>query len=94
MFQKITVAECIETQSKAMMMLTLEQLSYLLKFALQKMKQPGVSSVAPVFSTPPVLCCENLSFILIWLNMLFFGFFFNDGMHSSLANLYFQMASA
>ena len=41
--QKITVAECIETQSKAMTMLTLEQLSYLLKFALQKMKQPGVS---------------------------------------------------
>lgn len=49
MLQKITVAECIETQSKAMMMLTLEQLSYLLKFALQKMKQPGVSPVAPVF---------------------------------------------
>ncbi|XP_036007454.1 protein kinase C-binding protein 1 isoform X3 [Fundulus heteroclitus] len=39
--EKITVAECIETQSKAMMMLTTEQLSYLLKFALQKMKQPG-----------------------------------------------------
>ncbi|KAM9859109.1 MYND-type zinc finger-containing chromatin reader ZMYND8 [Aulostomus maculatus] len=39
--EKITVAECIETQSKAMMMLTVEQLSYLLKFALQKMKQPG-----------------------------------------------------
>ncbi|XP_034724227.1 protein kinase C-binding protein 1 isoform X1 [Etheostoma cragini] len=39
--EKITVAECIETQSKAMMMLTIEQLSYLLKFALQKMKQPG-----------------------------------------------------
>ncbi|XP_051516189.1 protein kinase C-binding protein 1-like isoform X7 [Myxocyprinus asiaticus] len=39
--QKITVAECIETQSKAMTMLNLEQLSYLLKFALQKMKQPG-----------------------------------------------------
>ncbi|XP_078092890.1 MYND-type zinc finger-containing chromatin reader ZMYND8 isoform X16 [Mustelus asterias] len=39
--QKITVAECIETQSKAMTMLTIDQLSYLLKFALQKMKQPG-----------------------------------------------------
>ncbi|KAM9814238.1 MYND-type zinc finger-containing chromatin reader ZMYND8-like [Neosynchiropus ocellatus] len=39
--EKITVAECIETQSRAMMMLTTEQLSYLLKFALQKMKQPG-----------------------------------------------------
>ncbi|KAK3519308.1 hypothetical protein QTP70_023547 [Hemibagrus guttatus] len=39
--EKITVAECIETQSKAMTMLNLEQLSYLLKFALQKMKQPG-----------------------------------------------------
>ncbi|XP_037534570.1 protein kinase C-binding protein 1 [Nematolebias whitei] len=39
--EKITVAECIETQSKAMMMLTMDQLSYLLKFALQKMKQPG-----------------------------------------------------
>ncbi|KAK1902174.1 Protein kinase C-binding protein 1 [Dissostichus eleginoides] len=39
--EKITVAECIETQSKAMMILTIEQLSYLLKFALQKMKQPG-----------------------------------------------------
>lgn len=41
-FQKITVAECIETQSKAMTMLTIDQLSYLLKFALQKIKQPGV----------------------------------------------------
>ncbi|XP_061148242.1 MYND-type zinc finger-containing chromatin reader ZMYND8-like isoform X2 [Syngnathus typhle] len=39
--EKITVAECIETQSKAMTLLTIEQLSYLLKFALQKMKQPG-----------------------------------------------------
>ncbi|KPP61096.1 protein kinase C-binding protein 1-like, partial [Scleropages formosus] len=39
--KKITVAECIETQSKAMTMLNIEQLSYLLKFALQKMKQPG-----------------------------------------------------
>uniref|UniRef100_A0A8C7V967 Protein kinase C-binding protein 1 n=1 Tax=Oncorhynchus mykiss TaxID=8022 RepID=A0A8C7V967_ONCMY len=39
--EKITVAECIETQSKAMTMLTIDQLSYLLKFALQKMKQPG-----------------------------------------------------
>ncbi|CAB1336215.1 unnamed protein product [Coregonus sp. 'balchen'] len=42
--EKITVAECIETQSKAMTMLTIEQLSYLLKFALQKMKQPGVKA--------------------------------------------------
>ncbi|KPP79026.1 protein kinase C-binding protein 1-like, partial [Scleropages formosus] len=39
--ERITVAECIETQSKAMTMLTIDQLSYLLKFALQKMKQPG-----------------------------------------------------
>ncbi|XP_060692450.1 MYND-type zinc finger-containing chromatin reader ZMYND8 isoform X8 [Hemiscyllium ocellatum] len=39
--EKITVAECIETQSKAMTMLTIDQLSYLLKYALQKMKQPG-----------------------------------------------------
>lgn len=42
LLQKITVAECIETQSKAMTMLTIDQLSYLLKFALQKIKQPGV----------------------------------------------------
>ncbi|XP_060040314.1 MYND-type zinc finger-containing chromatin reader ZMYND8 isoform X13 [Erinaceus europaeus] len=41
--EKITVAECIETQSKAMTMLTIEQLSYLLKFAIQKMKQPGTA---------------------------------------------------
>ncbi|XP_067382432.1 MYND-type zinc finger-containing chromatin reader ZMYND8-like isoform X3 [Channa argus] len=39
--EKITVAECIETQSKAMTMLTIDQLSSLLKFALQKIKQPG-----------------------------------------------------
>ncbi|KAF7664384.1 hypothetical protein LDENG_00178380 [Lucifuga dentata] len=39
--EKITVAECIETQSKAMTMLTTDQLSFLLKFALQKIKQPG-----------------------------------------------------
>lgn len=45
LLQKITVAECIETQSKAMTMLTIDQLSYLLKFALQKIKQPGVSLV-------------------------------------------------
>ncbi|XP_006839275.1 PREDICTED: protein kinase C-binding protein 1 isoform X9 [Chrysochloris asiatica] len=42
--EKITVAECIETQSKAMTMLTTEQLSYLLKFAIQKMKQPGTDA--------------------------------------------------
>uniref|UniRef100_A0A8D0NDF2 Protein kinase C-binding protein 1 n=1 Tax=Sus scrofa TaxID=9823 RepID=A0A8D0NDF2_PIG len=42
--EKITVAECIETQSKAMTMLTIEQLSYLLKFAIQKMKQPGTDA--------------------------------------------------
>ncbi|KAM6925301.1 MYND-type zinc finger-containing chromatin reader ZMYND8-like isoform 1-T2 [Xenentodon cancila] len=40
--EKITVAECIETQSKAMTMLTIDQLSYLLKYALQKIKQPGI----------------------------------------------------
>ncbi|KAF3855880.1 hypothetical protein F7725_016603 [Dissostichus mawsoni] len=51
--EKITVAECIETQSKAMMILTIEQLSYLLKFALQKMKQPGVSTLFPLFITEP-----------------------------------------
>lgn len=45
LLQKITVAECIETQSKAMTMLTIDQLSYLLKFALQKIKQPGVRAV-------------------------------------------------
>ncbi|KAH0506699.1 Protein kinase C-binding protein 1 [Microtus ochrogaster] len=42
--RKITVAECIKTQSKAMTMLTIEQLSYLLKFAIQKMKQPGTDA--------------------------------------------------
>lgn len=30
------------------MMLTIDQLSYLLKFALQKMKQPGVSILLPL----------------------------------------------
>ncbi|CAN0278648.1 unnamed protein product [Lampetra planeri] len=39
--EKVTVAECIETQSKAMSMLTTDQLSYLLKFALQRMKHTG-----------------------------------------------------
>uniref|UniRef100_A0A8C6A563 Protein kinase C-binding protein 1 n=1 Tax=Marmota marmota marmota TaxID=9994 RepID=A0A8C6A563_MARMA len=42
--EKIAVAECIETQSKAMTMLTIEQLSYLLKFAIRKMKQPGIDA--------------------------------------------------
>ncbi|KAK1157772.1 protein kinase C-binding protein 1-like isoform X1 [Acipenser oxyrinchus oxyrinchus] len=46
--EKITVAECIETQSKAMTMLTIDQLSYLLKFALQKMKQPGDQPCSPL----------------------------------------------
>lgn len=49
--QKITVAECIETQSKAMTMLTIDQLSYLLKFALQKIKQPGVRLVKIHFNS-------------------------------------------
>lgn len=49
LLQKITVAECIETQSKAMTMLTIDQLSYLLKFALQKIKQPGVRGVFKSF---------------------------------------------
>ncbi|XP_019746855.1 protein kinase C-binding protein 1-like isoform X1 [Hippocampus comes] len=47
--EKITVAECIETQSKAMTMLNIDQLSYLLKFALQKIKQPGVSYQSKCF---------------------------------------------
>lgn len=62
-FQKITVAECIETQSKAMMMLTIEQLSYLLKFALQKMKQPGVSTLFPLFI---VNSCYQTDYIVLW----------------------------
>lgn len=51
LLQKITVAECIETQSKAMTMLTVDQLSYLLKFALQKIKQPGVRAVNTLHSS-------------------------------------------
>uniref|UniRef100_A0A8C4WQ15 Protein kinase C-binding protein 1-like n=1 Tax=Eptatretus burgeri TaxID=7764 RepID=A0A8C4WQ15_EPTBU len=39
--EKVTVAECTETQSKAMSMLSTEQLSFLLKFALQRMKHTG-----------------------------------------------------
>jgi len=52
LLQKITVAECIETQSKAMTMLTIDQLSFLLKFALQKIKQPGVRGLFRVFCMP------------------------------------------
>lgn len=33
-----------------MTMLTIEQLSYLLKFAIQKMKQPGVRELFPLLS--------------------------------------------
>ncbi|XP_029912569.1 protein kinase C-binding protein 1-like isoform X2 [Myripristis murdjan] len=54
--EKITVAECIETQSKAMTMLTIDQLSYLLKFALQKMKQPGVSHLITSVFQSKALC--------------------------------------
>uniref|UniRef100_A0A8C6I346 Bromo domain-containing protein n=1 Tax=Mus spicilegus TaxID=10103 RepID=A0A8C6I346_MUSSI len=43
-YEKTAVAESIETQSKAMTMLTIGQLSYLLKFAIQKMKQPGMDA--------------------------------------------------
>uniref|UniRef100_UPI00358E964A MYND-type zinc finger-containing chromatin reader ZMYND8-like isoform X4 n=1 Tax=Myxine glutinosa TaxID=7769 RepID=UPI00358E964A len=39
--EKVTVAECTETQSKAMSILSTEQLSFLLKFALQRMKHTG-----------------------------------------------------
>ncbi|XP_028854038.1 protein kinase C-binding protein 1 isoform X3 [Denticeps clupeoides] len=64
--EKITVAECIETQSKAMTMLTLDQLSYLLKFALQKMKQPGDT---PSFSAhpPPATTLQKKAFN--WVNI-------------------------
>lgn len=60
LLQKITVAECIETQSKAMTMLTIDQLSYLLKFALQKIKQPGVR-----------LSWVNLCFSVLYSNKMF-----------------------
>lgn len=39
------VTEGIEAQSKAMTMLTIKQLSYLFKFAIQKMKQPGTDAL-------------------------------------------------
>lgn len=48
-----------------MTMLTIDQLSYLLKFALQKMKQPGVSAQAErkdrVFrsSSASLKCCSH-----------------------------------
>lgn len=64
-FQKITVAECIETQSKAMTMLTLDQLSYLLKFALQKMKQPGVSDHSAVLTVEMPVLMPGLSLTYI-----------------------------
>lgn len=59
-FQKITVAECIETQSKAMTMLTIEQLSYLLKFALQKMKQPGVRAMCKYLILPYFIYSQQI----------------------------------
>lgn len=71
-FQKITVAECIETQSKAMMMLTIDQLSYLLKFALQKMKQPGVSTQHCV---SPRGFAANQSDLVMFLKKMFFALF-------------------
>uniref|UniRef100_A0A8C4NAR0 Uncharacterized protein n=1 Tax=Eptatretus burgeri TaxID=7764 RepID=A0A8C4NAR0_EPTBU len=39
--QKVTMAECVETQSKAMGLLTADHLCYLLRLALQRMKHPG-----------------------------------------------------
>ena len=41
-FQKIMRAECVDTRSKAMEMLTIEQLCTLLKYALERMKHAGV----------------------------------------------------
>ena len=38
-------AECIDTRSKAMQMLTVDQLCTLLKYALQRMKHEGVSNI-------------------------------------------------
>lgn len=51
-----------------MTMLTIEQLSYLLKFALQKMKQPGVRKI--FFSH----VCHNPGFyFLLWImNVVYF----------------------
>uniref|UniRef100_A0A8C4N5C2 Uncharacterized protein n=1 Tax=Eptatretus burgeri TaxID=7764 RepID=A0A8C4N5C2_EPTBU len=39
--EKVTMAECVETQSKAMGLLTADHLCYLLRLALQRMKHPG-----------------------------------------------------
>ena len=42
-FQKTMRAECTDTRSPAMAMITVDQLCLLLKFALQRMKCQGVS---------------------------------------------------
>jgi len=38
-------AECVDTRSKSMEMLSIEQLCTLLKFALERMKHNGVSLI-------------------------------------------------
>ena len=43
--QKIMRAECVDTRSKSMEMLSIEQLCTLLKFALERMKHNGVSLI-------------------------------------------------
>ena len=42
-FQQIMKAECVDTKSKSMSMLTLDQLCTLLVYAIQRMKKSGVS---------------------------------------------------
>ena len=41
--QKVMSAECIDTRSKAIQMLTLDQLCTLFKYAIERMKHEGVS---------------------------------------------------
>lgn len=58
-----------------MTMLTIEQLSYLLKFALQKMKQPGVRKIFIFFFLMlGSYVCHNHEFcFLLWvMNLAYF----------------------
>ena len=44
LLQKIMRAECVDTQSKAMKKLSLDQLCMVLNFAVSRLKHTGVSS--------------------------------------------------
>lgn len=59
-------AECVDTRSKAMSMITVETLCTLLKYALERMKHQGVSDQLRVHTTDSK-CVAAISKVIYWV---------------------------